>query len=148
MAKGKKGFLAEYLEFINRGKVVNVAAAVVAGVAFLDLIESFIKNVVIKMFSAVITSSIPDLNFTLNGSVVPFGAFLDESITFIGVSLALFFFLIRPMNYFSQRRQRQAVAAGVPAASAVVVPDDVRLLTEIRDLLQSGARLPERPPTV
>jgi large conductance mechanosensitive channel len=62
------------------------------------------------------------------GVVLAYGLFLNSVIAFLGVAVALFF-LVKGIN--RMRRLEEAAPATPPGPS-----DEVRLLGEIRDLLQ------------
>jgi large conductance mechanosensitive channel len=71
-----------------------------------------------------------DLSFTIHNSVFHYGHFIDALLSFVAIAVAVFFFVVKPMNYFLQRAKRGE-------EPAVEAPPEVQLLTEIRDLLQA-----------
>lgn len=46
MSDKKKGFIAEFKEFISRGNVVDMAVGVVVGTAFTSIVNSLVKDVI------------------------------------------------------------------------------------------------------
>jgi large conductance mechanosensitive channel len=72
------------------------------------------------------------------GAVIRYGSFLNAVFSLLTVGAAVFFLVIKPVNYLMERRK----AGEVPPPEAV--PEDIVLLTEIRDLLQSDVT-PSRP---
>lgn len=96
--------LGEFKDFITRGNVVELAVAVVVGVAFQDLITSFVENLITPLIAAVIGE--PDfsaLTFTLNGSVFSYGSFLNALISFLTIAAVIFFVVVKPMNALQAR---------------------------------------------
>lgn len=102
-----KNVLAEFKEFISRGNLVELAVAVVIGTAFAALIASLVADIITPVIAAVFGK--PDfsgLTFTINGSVFKYGNFLNALIAFLTVAAAIFFFVVKPMNVWSERAKR------------------------------------------
>ena len=132
--------LKEFREFILRGNVVDLAVAVVIGAAFSALVASLVADIFTPLIAAIFGK--PDfsaLAFTINGSKFSYGSFINALIAFLSVATVIFFFVVKPLNLLHARRKK-AEAAAEPEAPA----EDVRLLTEIRDLLAQG-NTPSRP---
>jgi large conductance mechanosensitive channel len=120
--------LKEFKDFLTRGNVVDLAVAVVIGVAFGALVTSLVENLLTPIVAAVIGK--PDfsgLTFTINGSVFQYGLFLNALIAFVSIAAAVFFFVVKPMNALQARRGK--------GAEEDETSDEARLLTEIRDLM-------------
>jgi large conductance mechanosensitive channel len=99
--------LKGFKQFILRGNVVDLAVAVVIGAAFGAVITSFVEKVLTPLIAAIVGK--PDfsaLAFTLNGSVIKYGAFLNVLISFLLIAAAIYFFIIAPMNAYSARARR------------------------------------------
>lgn len=123
--------LKEFREFILRGNVVDLAVAVIIGAAFGALVTSAVVNLFTPLIAAIVGE--PDfsaLTFTINGSKFTYGAFLNALISFLSIATVVFFLVVKPMNLFLARRKKEDETPE-PEAPA----EDVRLLTEIRDLL-------------
>ena len=127
--------LKEFREFVLRGNVVDLAVAVVMGAAFGAVVTAFVADIITPVIAAIFGN--PDfsgLQFTINGSVFRYGAFFNAVISFLLIATAIFFFVVKPVNALMARRK----AKEEPAPEAP--PEDVQLLTEIRDLLAASAR--------
>ncbi len=130
MAETKKGIVTEFKEFLLRGNVVDLAVAVVIGAAFGALVNAMVKDLLTPIVAAVIGK--PDfsaLHFTINNSVFLYGEFLNAVIAFVSIAAAVFFFVVKPMNFLIERRRK---GGEVDEAS---LSDEAQLLSEIRDLL-------------
>jgi len=126
--------LKEFREFILRGNVVDLAVAVVVGTAFTLVVQSTVEDLLTPLIAAVFGK--PDfsaLTFTINGSKFTYGNWLNAVFAFLATAAVVFFFVVKPLNLFYARRKAEAPDPPAPA-------EDVRLLTEIRDLLA------QRPP--
>lgn len=129
-----------FKEFLLRGNVIDLAIAVVIGVAFTALVTAFTKSFIEPIIKVIMggggtggTVKLDDQNRLL------FGEFTNALITFLITAAVVYFIFVVPMKHLTERRKR----GEVPAPS--VVPDDVALLREIRDLL--AQRSPGSPDT-
>ena len=91
--------LTEFKQFILRGNVIDLAVAVVIGAAFGAIVTSLVTNIITPIIAAIFGQ--PDfsgLSFTLNGSEILYGAFLNSVIGFLIIATVIFFAVVKPMN--------------------------------------------------
>ena len=127
--------LKEFRQFLMRGNIVELAIAVVIGVAFGALVTSFVANLITPIIAAIVGKpDFSNLAFTINGSRFAYGSFINALISFVSISAAVFFFVVKPIDAFERARGLERPEAA-PS-------DEVVLLSEIRDLLRNrdGAR--------
>ncbi len=96
-----------FKEFILRGNVIDLAVAVVIGVAFGAVVTSFVGDVLTPLIAAIVGK--PDFSAfvaTLNGSQIKYGLFLNALISFLLVAAAVYFTMVAPMNAWKARRAR------------------------------------------
>jgi len=81
----------DFKRFITRGNLVELAVAFILGVAFATVVTSFV-NVIMSLVAAIFGASVSfnQLTFVLNGTPIPYGAFLTAIISFLIVAVALF----------------------------------------------------------
>jgi large conductance mechanosensitive channel len=99
--------LKGFKQFVFRGNVVDLAVAVVIGAAFGAVITSFVTNVLTPLIAAIVGK--PDFSsfsFTLNGSLINYGLFVNALIAFLLIAAAIYFFIIAPMNAYTARSRR------------------------------------------
>jgi large conductance mechanosensitive channel len=104
----KKSLLTEFKDFVLKGDVVMLAVGVVIALAFkavIDAVVDIITNVAAipgkkTQFSA--------LAFHIRGGTFHYGALIQAIISFVIVALAIFFLVVKPYNYFMERRKKQA----------------------------------------
>jgi len=99
--------LKGFKQFILRGNVVDLAVAVVIGAAFAAVVASFVADILMPLIAAV--AGKPDFSAlvaNVNGTPVAYGKFLNALIGFLLVALAIYFFLIAPLNAWEARRAR------------------------------------------
>ena len=100
--------LSEFKQFILRGNVIDLAVAVVLGVAFTAVITSMVEDLITPLIAA--AGGEPDfsaLTFELNGSVFRYGQFINAVLSFLIVAAVLFFFVIVPVNRLLTRARHE-----------------------------------------
>jgi large conductance mechanosensitive channel len=129
----------EFRNFILRGNAIDLAVAVVIGAAFGAVVTSLVQDVITPIISIIFGKpGFADLTLTVNDAVIRYGNFLNALFSLVTVGAAVFLLVVKPVNVLMERRK----AGEEPPPQAV--PEDILLLGEIRDLLQSG-RTPSRP---
>jgi large conductance mechanosensitive channel len=122
----------QFRDFLLRGNVVDLAVAVVMGAAFGAVVTALVADIITPLIAAI--GGKPDfsaLSFTINGSVFRYGSFFNAVLSFVIISAAIFFLVVKPVGALMERRK-----AGLePEVEAA--PEDVILLGEIRDLLKA-----------
>ena len=102
-----KGFKA----FLLRGNVVDLAIAVVIGIAFGVVITAFVKDLVTPLIAAL--GGKPDfasLYFTINNSKFLYGDFLNALLAFALIAAVIYFFVVVPINALVARSRKEPPA--------------------------------------
>jgi large conductance mechanosensitive channel len=134
--------LEEFKKFALRGNVVDLAVGVVIGVAFGAIVASLVADIIMPIIGAITPGGLDFSNYFLalsknvtatayadakkQGAVLGYGQFLTVTLNFLIVAFVLFL-VVRGMV----KLQRQEEAKPKPPET----PADIKLLTEIRDLL-------------
>ena len=103
--------LQGFKQFILRGNVLDLAVAVVMGVAFGAVVTALVKDIITPFIAAIVGK--PDfsaIEFTINGSKFPIGDFINAVISFILIAAAVYFFIVLPMNTLLARMRRGEAA--------------------------------------
>ena len=137
--------LNDFKAFILKGNVVDLAVGVIIGAGFGKVVESVVKDIITPIIGLV--GNQPDFSSraifahkevvngveTLKGGIMV-GNFLNAAIAFLILAAVVFFLVIKPMNVLMAMAKKKAEEK--PAAPGPL-PEDVKLLMEIRDLLKS-----------
>ena len=94
--------------FIMRGNVIDLAVAVVIGAAFGTVITSFVADILTPLLGLIGVPDFTTASVQVGEATVRYGLFLNALIAFLLVALAIYLFVIKPMNALEERRQRGA----------------------------------------
>jgi large conductance mechanosensitive channel len=120
-----------FKDFLLRGNVVDLAVAIVIGIAFGAVIKAFSSGIIGGILGAIGGSpNFDGAGFTVNKSLINIGGVITELINFTIVAAAVYFLVVVPVNKLNERRKR----GEEPALEAP--SEDTVLLQEIRDLLR------------
>ncbi len=96
-----------FKEFISQGNVVDLAVGVVIGAAFGAVITSFVDDVLMAVIGAIFGKpNFNELTFELGNGVVYYGKFLTALLTFLLVAVAVYFFVVVPVNAMRNRKDK------------------------------------------
>ncbi|MGC8480791.1 MAG: large conductance mechanosensitive channel protein MscL [Acidimicrobiales bacterium] len=95
----------EFKTFILRGNVIDLAVGIVIGAAFNTVVQSLIKDIFTPAIGLLFSVRFVGLSYH-RGHVayILFGDFLNALISFLVVAIAVFFFVVKPMNMLNARR--------------------------------------------
>jgi large conductance mechanosensitive channel len=96
-----------FKQFMLRGNVLDLAVAVVIGAAFAAVVTAFVKDLLTPLIAAIVGK--PDfsaIGVTVNGSRLLVGDFLNALFAFLMVGLAVYFFVVLPVNALTARLRR------------------------------------------
>ena len=126
----------EFKQFLFRGNLLDLATAVVLGVAFNAVVGSLVKDIVTPFIAAI--GGKPDfdsLHAKVGHGVLTYGTFLNALFNFLIVAAVMFLILKA-----AARVQKLRATADLPSEETVPPSDEAVLLAEIRDLLRSQPR--------
>jgi large conductance mechanosensitive channel len=96
----------DFKAFISRGNVVDLAVAVIIGAAFGAVITGFVKDLLTPFISIPGKVNFQNLAFSIRSSKFEYGDFINALISFLIISAAIFFVVIKPLNALQARRSR------------------------------------------
>lgn len=101
-----------FKKFILRGNVVDLAVGLAVGAAFTGIVSSFVKDLITPLVGAIInTSDLSNIVFTINGSKFLIGDFLNSLVSFLIIAAVVYFFVVLPMNTFTERMKGRETPA-------------------------------------
>ena len=122
--------MKDFRDFLMRGNVLDLAVAVIIGIAFNAVVNSFVNDVLMQIIAAIVGKpNFDDLTFTIGDGIIYYGKFLTALINFLIIAATLFV-IIRAFEAMQKRRGRGD-------EPEVLKTDEVVVLEEIRDLLRT-----------
>ena len=120
-----KNTLKEFKDFIATGNLVDFAVAFVLGLAVKEVIDAFIKGIVLNGIAAIVGEpNFDSIGFDLGDSRILIGIFITAVVNLLIVG-AVLFAIVKAMNALKK-----------PSATEAPAPTEIDLLTEIRESLQ------------
>ena len=135
----KKGFIAEFKEFISRGSVIDLAVGVIIGGAFTTIVNSLVNDIVMPIIGLLIGGmDFTSLKIVLGtnedgtAATINYGMFIQNVVNFLLMAFVIFC-VVKFIN--GLRRKEEATQEPEPEAPAEP-SEDILLLREIRDSLK------------
>jgi large conductance mechanosensitive channel len=126
-----RSFLNDFKKFIMRGNVLDLAVAVIIGVAFNMVVQSFANDIIMGFVGAIFgKANFDEVVLHVAHGRVHVGSFMTALVNFVIVSFAVFL-AVKGFEAMQRIRRR---GADVPQEVDLTV--DQELLAEIRDLLR------------
>lgn len=124
-------FVQEFLSFVKRGNVIDLAVGVIIGAAFGKIVSSLVADVIMPPIGYLVGGvNFTDLAYTIGGGDKPvtlkYGNFLQAVFDFAIIAFCVFL-LVKAINAVYRQ----------PAPKPAEPPAQEKLLTEIRDLLKA-----------
>lgn len=131
------GFIQEFKEFAMKGNVIDMAVGVVIGGAFGKIVTSLVSDIMMPVLGLLTGGmNFTDLKIVLKEAVgqtpavtINYGSFIQVTVYFIIIAFCIFC-AIKAIN-----KLKKPAPAPEPAAPAEP-SEEIKLLTEIRDLLK------------
>ena len=123
-------FLSEFKAFAMKGNVVDLAVAVIIGAAFGKIISALVDGIIMPLIGVLLGGiDVSSKTFILGQAVVKWGVFLQSIIDFTIIAFAIFLAVKLIMSLQAKKEEMP------PEPSP-----EVKLLTEIRDLLRKQSK--------
>jgi large conductance mechanosensitive channel len=117
------GVLQDLKKFLLRGNVIDLAVAVIIGIAFGLVVSSLVNDVIMPVIGAIFGKpNFNDLTVNIGDGVVAYGKFITAVVNFLIIGTVLFF-IVRAVQQLFRREEEKK-------------PSEVDLLTDIRDELR------------
>ncbi len=149
--------LAEFKKFILKGNVIDLSTGVIIGAAFTGIVTAFTKGIVEPLLALAGGGPQPKLTIPIMKKLVDvteknaagqevihtvnklieldIGGIIGAVVSFLITTAVVFFVIIKPMNKLVEISNKNASEEKEVAPPPI--PEDIKLLTEIRDLLKN-----------
>ncbi len=146
-----KNLFEEFKAFISKGNVLGLAIGIIIGNSFNAIVNSLINDVIMPIIGRLCSGIAFDSWYIpLDGNtyesfvaakaasapMITIGNFISAIINFFIVALVLFFIMKAASKAMALTKKKEEEKP----AEAPVVSDEVKLLTEIRDMLKAQSK--------
>jgi large conductance mechanosensitive channel len=120
--------LKEFKKFALRGNVVELAVAVILGLAFNMVVRSFANDILMALIGAVFGEpNFAVLSVQVGDATVAYGAFINAVVNFLLVAFALFL-VVKAMNRMAGKEDEPPKMAEYPFCKTSVPVNATRCL--------------------
>lgn len=122
--------LKEFMDFVKKGNVLDLAVAVIIGGAFGAIVTSLVNDLIMPLIGIIIGGiDFTGLSLKVGDATLTYGNFIQAVVNFLIIAFVIFL-LIRQVKKLE--KPAPAAPAAPPEPSA-----EEKLLAEIRDLLKT-----------
>jgi len=126
-----KSTMQEFREFIMKGNIIDMAVGVIMGGAFGKIVTSLVDNILMPLIGDLSGGvNVEDLMWQVGGAKVLYGIFLQNVIDFLIIAVCMFVFVKAMAKLKFGKKAEEPAPEPEPE-----ITDEVRLLSEIKDLL-------------
>ena len=94
----KKGLIAEFQEFINKGNVMDMAVGIIISGAFTAIVTALTTNIINPLITVITGGNGTEVGgLVVPGTAIDFGAFISAIINFLIIALVVFM-LVKSIN--------------------------------------------------
>ena len=120
--------LKEFRDFALKGNIIDLAVAVIIGIAFGAIVLSLVNDIIMPIVGALLGGvDFASLSIQVGEATIAYGKFIQAIVNFLIIAFVLFL-IVKAAN-----RMRKPVAPPEPPGPSA----EETLLTEIRDLLKA-----------
>ena len=103
--------MSGFRKFLMRGNLIDLAVAVVVGVAFNAVVQALIADMITPVISAAAGQrSFRLLTFHVGQSTFAYGAFLNSLLSFVIIAAVVYYLLVAPAAKITARAERHKEA--------------------------------------
>jgi large conductance mechanosensitive channel len=111
--KGFRDFISVkgFKDFITRGSLIDLAVAVVIGLAFTAVVTALVTDLITPLIAAIAGKpNFANLKFTVNHSTFLYGSFVNAVLSFLIIAAVIYYLIVAPMSKITVRFQKSAEA--------------------------------------
>lgn len=128
-----KKTIKEFKDFISKGNVIDMAVGVIIGSAFSKIVSSLVNDIIMPLIGIIIGGlDFTKLSITVKDSAINYGLFIQNVVDFLIIAVCIFT-VIKILSKFKKSKVDET-------PKPVETPEDIKLLTEIRDLLKNESK--------
>jgi large conductance mechanosensitive channel len=99
--------MSGFRKFLLRGNLVDLAVAVVIGVAFNAVVQALIADIITPLIAAIAGKpKFGALSFTIHHSTFSYGLFINAVLSFVIIAAVIYYLVVSPVNRIMALAQR------------------------------------------
>ena len=100
-----------FKKFLFRGNLIDLAVAVVIGVAFNAVVQAVVRDLITPLIAAIGGKhDFSRLTFTVHGSTFFYGNFINALVSFVVIAVVVYYLIVTPSERVMALTQRNTVA--------------------------------------
>jgi large conductance mechanosensitive channel len=104
-----------FRKFLFRGNLIDLAVAVVIGVAFNAVVQALVKDLITPLITAIAGKpSFESLTFTIHHSTFLYGSFLNALLSFVVIAAVVYYLIVMPSVRVTSLTARNKAATTRP----------------------------------
>ena len=136
--------MAGFRKFLVRSNLVDLSVAVVVGVAFSNVVQALIKDLITPLIAALGGKpNFSNLVFSINKSHFRYGDFINVALYFLIIAAVIYYFVVVPANRITLIATRNTEVAEHPCPECL---SNIRRGHALQVLHRHREAIPERPP--
>jgi large conductance mechanosensitive channel len=97
-----------FRRFLLRGNLIDLGLAVVIGVAFNDLVQALIRDLITPLIAATAGKhNFSDLSFSFHNSLFNYGSFINSMVSFLVIVAVVYYLVVAPTNRLATLAQKR-----------------------------------------
>jgi large conductance mechanosensitive channel len=113
-----------FRKFLMRGNILDLAVAVVIGVAFNALVQSLVKDMITPLITAIVGGRVNfgKLAFAIGKSTFSYGEVINMAISFLVIAAVVYWFIVAPAAKLTAlaNRNKAAVDRQCPECTSTI----------------------------
>jgi large conductance mechanosensitive channel len=116
--------MSGFRKFLMRGNIIDLAVAVVIGVAFNALVQALVKDMITPLITAIVGDRVnfDNLSFVLGGSKFGYGTVINAAISFLVIAAVVYWFIVAPAAKLTTlaNRNKEATDRQCPECTSTI----------------------------
>lgn len=104
--------MSGFKKFLTRGNLIDLAVAVVIGVAFNAIVQALVADMITPLITAIVGKheNFATMSFTLNHSTFTYGAVLNALLSFLVIAVVVYYLIVAPAARLTAYAERTKAA--------------------------------------
>jgi large conductance mechanosensitive channel len=115
--------MSGFRKFLTRGNIIDLAVAVVIGVAFNAIVQALVRDMIMPLITAIMGDHVNfnNLSFTVRGATFTYGAVINEVVSFLVIAAVVYWLIVAPAARLTALANRNKAATDRPCPECTSV---------------------------